>query len=113
MPRTQNPSSLNRLQLKTLTLLQELAKDSEIAADDGEGGRRILHLPHPHGDHFHVGAYVAHSRDASGFTNQSVWLALERKGLARSGFPYTITLTAAGLAYETGLRDEILLGGHP
>lgn len=106
-----NPLNLNRLQLKTLALLQELATDPQHAADEGDGGRRILHLPQPHGDHFHVGAYVALSRDATGFTNQAVWLALERKGLARADFPLAITLTPAGLAYETGVRAEILMGG--
>ncbi len=108
-----NPLNLNRLQLKTLTLLQELAQDSQYAGDDGEGGRRISQIPHPHGDHFHVGPYMALARDATGFTNQAVWVALERKGLARAAFPLAITLTPAGLAYDTGLRDEVLHGaGH-
>ena len=105
-----NPLNLNRLQLKTLTLFQELAQDPERSMDDGAGGRRILHIPHPHGDHFHIGAYMALARDATGFTNQAVWVALERKGLAQANFPLTITLTADGLAYDTGLRGEVLHG---
>ncbi len=48
------------------------------------------------------------SRDATGLANEAVWVALERKGLIRSGFPYSATLTPAGLAYQTGLADQIL-----
>jgi hypothetical protein len=111
MPPKKNPLGLNRLQLKTLTLLQELARDPHHGTAVEGGNVRVSQLPHPHGDHFHVGAYVALAADATGFTNQAVWIALERKGLARAAFPVTIELTAAGLAYETGLRDEILHGG--
>ena len=111
MPAKKNPLGLNRLQLKTLTLLQELAQDQNYATPDGQGGVRISQLPHPHGDHFHVGRYVAMARDATGFANQAVWVALERKGLARQAFPVAITLTPEGLGYDTGLRSEVLLGG--
>jgi hypothetical protein len=42
-----------------------------------------------------------------------VWAALERKGLIQSGFPWEALLTAAGLAYDTGLRDALLhRAGH-
>jgi hypothetical protein len=52
-------------------------------------------------------------RDATGLFNEAVWNALARKGLARAAWPETITLTADGLAYETGLAEEILHhGGH-
>ena len=55
----------------------------------------------------------ATSRDASGLYNEAVWKALERKGLARAAFPQVIALTPQGLAYETGVRREILhTGGH-
>ena len=107
-----NPLNLNRLQLKTLTLLQELAHDPQHATALEGGSVRISQLPHPHGDHFHVGAYVALASDATGFSNQAVWAVLERKGLARSAFPLAIELSPAGLAYDTGLRSEILHGGH-
>ena len=60
-------------------------------------------MPHVHGDHVHVGRLVVSSRDASGLSNQAVWMVLERKGLARANFPLSITLTKAGLAYDTGL----------
>lgn len=106
-----NPLNLNRLQLKTLALLQELAGDPRHGTEQPDGRVRVSHLPHPHGDHFHIGAYVAAARDATGFTNQAVWVALERKGLAQSHFPLAITLTAEGLAYDTGLRHEVLHGG--
>jgi hypothetical protein len=112
MTAKKNPLNLNRLQLKTLTLLQELARDPNHGTAVAGGGVRISQLPHPHGDHFHVGAYVASAGDATGISNQAVWVVLERKGLARSGFPLAIELTPAGLAYDTGLRQEILHGGH-
>ena len=57
------------------------------------------------------GARVVLARDATGLRNAAVWVALERKGLARSSFPFAITLTEAGLGYDTGLRDTILIGG--
>jgi len=37
---------------------------------------------------------------------------LERKGLARAAFPQVITLTRDGLAYDTGIRREIMHHGH-
>ena len=110
MATKKNPLNLNPLQLKTLTLLQELARFSGPAA--GDGSVRVDELPHPHGDHFHVGEGVASTRDATGLVNQSVWIALERKGLIRSEFPEAAIVTAQGLAYETGLRDEIIHRGH-
>ena len=98
MATKKNPLNLNPLQLKTLTLLQELARFSGPA--DGDGSVRVDELPHPHGDHFHVGEGVASTRDATGLANQSVWIALERKGLIRSEFPEAAIVTAEGLAYE-------------
>ncbi len=110
MPTKKNPLNLNPLQLKTLTLLQELARSSAPPSPDGS--IRVDDLPHPHGDHFHVGEAVAMTRDASGLQNAAVWVALERKGLVRSEFPIAVTVTAEGLAYETGLRDQILHRSH-
>lgn len=109
----QNPLKLNPLQLKTLALLQELAKNPETSSHNEETGEVVItNLPHPHGDHFHVGHRVALSRDASGLHNPSVWLALMRKGLARGDFPLAILLTKDGLTYDTGIADQILHGGH-
>jgi hypothetical protein len=113
MATKKNPLGLNALQLKTLTLLQELARsDSHAQPTDEPGAVLVTNLPHPHGDHFHVGAAIALTRDASGLANEAVWKALERKGLIRSGFPHDAVLTPAGLAYETGMREQILHGGH-
>ncbi len=109
MPPKKNPLNLNPLQLKTLTLLQELARlpDHSQPAEE-PGAILVTHLPHPHGDHFHVGEAVALSRDATGLGNEAVWVALERKGLIKSMFPRAAVLTAAGLAYDTGLGASLL-----
>ena len=110
MPK-KNPLNLNSLQLRTLTLLQELARYRELSTPLEDSGEVLItHLPRPHGNHFHIGERVVSSRDATGFENPSVWAALERKGLIRGSFPAALALTPAGLAYETGLRDVILHG---
>jgi hypothetical protein len=111
MPAKINPLKLNPLQLKTLTLFQELAKMDGFGSPAEEPGHvMISRLPHPHGDHFHLGAYVVRSQDASGFANEAAWAALQRKGLIQSLFPMGCVLTPAGAGYETGLKDQIL---HP
>lgn len=114
MPPKANPLKLNSLQLRTLAILQEVARDPAHALPpDAAGNIAITNLPHAHGDHIHVGRFVVAGRDASGLGNEAVWLALNRKGLARAAFPQVIALTPAGLAYETGVRDEVLRGsGH-
>ena len=114
MPAKHNPLNLNPLQLKTLTLLQELARIAgKPAAEDESGGVAITELPDPHGDHFHLGEAVVAARDATGLHNPSVWAALERKGLIRPQLPHAVILTALGHEYETGLRDRILhTAGH-
>ena len=95
---------LNKLQARTLALFQELARHPESAITDEETGEvTIAQMPHAHGDHMHLGDLVISSRDASGLANEAVWVALERKGLARGTFPIAITLTAEGLAFDTGL----------
>jgi hypothetical protein len=119
MPPKRNPLNLNSLQLKTLTLLQELARvagkpvptGSREGGDSAEGdadGVAITELPDPHGDHFHLGEAVVAARDATGLRNPSVWAALERKGLIRPELPEAVILTALGQQYDTGLRDAIL-----
>jgi len=109
MPPKRNPLNLNALQLKTLTLLQELALlDGKTAAEDEPGGLAITQLPDPHGDHFHLGEAVVAARDATGLRNPSVWAALERKGLIRPKLPQAVILTPLGQQYDTGLRDTIL-----
>lgn len=111
MAKKHNPLNLNPLQLKTLTLLQVLATlpDHGTAADE-PGAFMVANLPQPHGDHFHVGSWAVLSRDASGLANPAAWVALERRGLIKSMFPLACIITAAGMAYDTGLQDQILHG---
>ena len=105
-----NPLRLKSLQLKALTLLQELARSPQTSTPiDGGEEARITNFPHIHGNHFHIGSAVAMAGDVTGLRNENVWKALERKGLARSFHPFGIVLTRAGLAYDTRLRDRILL----
>ena len=114
MPPKKNPLNLNALQLKTLTLFQELAKLEGYAKPaDQPGHIMITGMPHAHGNHFHLGPYVLASKDATGLTNEAAWVALERKGLVKSHYPVGVTVTPDGLSYETGMQDEILHeGGH-
>ncbi len=112
MPPKRNLLNLNALQLKTLTLLQALARLPDHASAAGEDGAILVAgLPRPHGDHFHVGAAVVLTRDATGLANPAAWAALERKGLIKSMFPDAAVLTKSGLDYDTGLAEVIL--HHP
>jgi hypothetical protein len=104
MPR-KNPLKLNPLQLRTLTLLQHLGSLWGEASPDGV---EINRFPHAHGDHFHLGNAAVSSRDATGLTNEAVWVALERKGLLKSSYPFSAVVTPAGMEYDTGLADQIL-----
>jgi hypothetical protein len=105
----QNPLKLNPLQLRTLTVLQALARVPGAAArGPGEGEIVLQQFPQPHGDHFHLGDATVATKDASGLYNEKVWHALERKGVARSDWPHRIVLTYAGLTYDTGMAHEIL-----
>lgn len=107
MPPKKNPANLNPLQLKTLTLLQELARLEQKPADGEEGAFLVTGLPHAHGNHFHLGNAVVATRDASGLGNEAVWVILERKGMVRRSQDFAV-ITAQGMGYETGLRDSIL-----
>jgi hypothetical protein len=109
MPSRVNPLQLNPLQLRTLTILQILAAMPEAAEkNEASGETTIKAFPDPHGDHFHLGDGIVMSSDITGLFMESVWNALQRKGLAKPSWPTEITLTREGLAYETGLRDKIL-----
>jgi hypothetical protein len=113
MPPKSNPLKLNTLQLRTLTLLQGLAGLPDSAQRAANGEITIIRFPQPHGDHFHLGRAVVAAKDATGLYNEAVWNALTRKGLARADWPHRITLTQEGLAYVTGLAEEIFrLSGH-
>ena len=106
MPPKINPLKLNKLQLRTLALAQVLANDPGAAQRDEDSGEVTLtRLPSLHGDHVHIGGFVVAARDASGFANPAVWTALARKGLTRTG-PIGVTVTVAGLNYDTGLGDR-------
>lgn len=103
-----NPLKLNPLQLKTLTLLQAIARFPQATTPGPEAGEiTVVRFPSAHGDHFHLGDAVVRGADATGLTNQAVWKVLEHKGLVKSDFPRAITLTPAGIAYETGMADKI------
>jgi hypothetical protein len=107
MPPRSNPLKLNKLQLRTLALLQVLAREDGAGTADPQTGAVVLtRLPHAHGDHVHVGPFTVTARDASGFDNPAVWTALARKGLARRDAMAAL-LTAEGLAYETGLAERL------
>ena len=111
MPPKSNPKKLNSLQLKTLCLLQELARHPDTYQTEPDTGRKVLTVfPNPHGNHFHLGAYVVGTADATGLRNEAVWVALERKGMAVNHYPTAIVLTEEGEAYETGMRGTILHG---
>lgn len=105
MPPRKNPLKLNALQLKTLVLLQQLAKgrDPDAAGEVTVGG-----FPPPHGNHYHIGDAVVAGRDATGLHNPAVFVALERKGLVRTLGPGGAVLTPEGLVYETGMESSIL-----
>ncbi len=107
MPAKKNPFKLNKLQLRTLALAQVLARDEEIARQDGESGAvRLLHVPRAHGEHVHVGRFVVSARDASGFSNPAVWRALQRKGLVRIDRAGGLAITAEGIACDTGHGEQ-------
>lgn len=109
MPPKKNPLKLNKLQLRTLALAQVMCGEPSMARrDEASGEATIFSLPHAHGDHMHVGQFVVSAREASGLTNQAVWNALSRKGLARLDSAVEITITAQGLDYDTGLADRFL-----
>lgn len=111
MPPKKNPLGLNALQLKTLTLFQAAARLPDLSEPDGAspGAVRIVSLPRPHGNHFHLGPAVVSSSDATGLVNPAVWVALERKGLIEGSIESgRLVLTAEGLAYDTGLAGQIL-----
>lgn len=109
MPPRHNPLKLNKLQLRSLALMQELARHPETASrNDDTGEVRINCLLRPHGDHVHIGALTVSSRDAHGLSNPAVWIALERKGMIHAPtFPTSVVLTVDGLDYDTGLVEPV------
>ena len=78
MPPKANPSKLNPLQLRTLTLLQAIAQIPGASAATTDGDTAITQFPHAHGDHFHLGDATVRGSDATGLENENVWNALAR-----------------------------------
>jgi len=109
-PKT-NPAKLNPLQLRTLTLLQAIAQIPGASNPTPEGDTAITQFPHAHGDHFHLGDATVAASDATGLENENVWNALARKGLIKAAWPDQIALTPEGVAYDTGIADQILHKG--
>ena len=110
MASSKNPLRLNALQLKTLTLFQEIARIVELSTQLEDGGHMIKRIPFPHHDHLHIGSSIVSAKDASGLTNENVWNALARKDLIKkTNFPDTLVLTKAGQDYVTWLRDDMLM----
>ena len=103
-----NPLKLNRLQCKTLALLQALAGLRRYATPGPEEGETVIaSMPPAHGNHFHLGPWIVLARDATGLGNSSVRAALIRRGLVREAGGRTV-LTVAGRDYETGIAGSIL-----
>ena len=109
MPNRPNPLKLNALQLKTLAILQEVARSGGAMSEPlADGSVALNRLPHAHGDHFHVGEAVVRAKDASGLGNPSVFGALQRKGLVARAPDGRPALTAVAVSYDTGIADQIL-----
>ena len=112
MPPHANPLRLNPLQLRTLALFQEMARQPQFSSRVAGTDDVLLNtIPRPHGDHFHLGDKLVAARDASGLGNSAVWVALERKGLLRGAVPFAVTLTRAGQDYAVGAAADILRRG--
>ena len=104
-----NPKKLNGLQLRTLAILQAIARQPAFAGSPDQDGSVSIHtLPHRHGDHLHVGAALVSARDATGLDNQNVMNALARKGLLRHGAAGLPSLTLEGRSYRTGIDAAVL-----
>lgn len=106
MPCKPNPLKLNKLQLRTLALAQVLANEPGATIHDTSGDVALGNVPYTSGPQTRIGPFVLPSRDASGFANPAVWVALKRKGLAWQD-DVGITLTALGVDYATGLKDKL------
>lgn len=108
-----NPLKLNSLQLKTLVILQQMARSPGHAMQPNEKGDiGVGNWPPPHGDHFHIGDAVVLGRDATGFRNPAVFAALQRRGLIRGATATVAILTPEGAGYPTGIDADILHRGH-
>jgi len=110
---SQGRAKLNALQNRTLALFQELARSEETSVRvEGSDDISIMYIALPHGNHVHIGNFVVSAREASGFNNEMVWKALERKGLAKSEYPHRLILNSHGLRYKTGFEDTFKISDH-
>ena len=110
MPVGTSPLKLNRLQLRILTIFQQLARFPETSSENIEIGEvMISNLPKPRGSQFYCGNSIVLTKNSTGLTNESVWKALERKGLARSFFPLGIAIKTNRMNYNMGLSKLILI----
>src|SRR3546814_19643145 len=76
-----NPLKLNALQLRTLTILQQMARSPNHAQPgDEEGSVLVTNFPPAHGNHLHVGDAAVLASDAGGLGNPNVFALLVRKG---------------------------------
>ncbi len=113
MPPKINPAKLNPLQLKTLTLLQAIARLPDASKPTPEGDTEITAFPHAHGDHFHLGrsCRVVARRHRSG--EPECVECPDPQGPAQERVAAQIALTPEGAAYDTGIADQVLHpGGH-
>ena len=112
-PDDAEPLKLDPLQLKTLAILQALARVEGYAdPPDAEGRVALRYLPNPHGDHFHVGRAVVSTRDAAGLANPAVYGALERKGLLSLGPGAARSSRRRGSATRRAWRSSSSSGHH-
>ena len=85
-----------------------LTRDPKIGnLDEATGDVELSRIPQTHGDHRHVSQFVVSAQEASGFSNAAVWTTLKCEGLAHRDNPLTMTLTAARVAYDTGVRRSL------
>ena len=114
MPPKRNPLNLNPLQLRSLTLLQALARLPNVGQQRPDGSVVFLLFPDAHGDHFHLGEAEVSRLVVSGMYNEEEWNALSRKGEAKADYKSEIALTPEGQNYDTGDAASILQrgGGH-
>lgn len=102
-----NPYGLDDRTVRALALLQALTETNPDAlVDPVTGDVTIKEFPTASSGRTSVGAFHPSAEDVTAMTSLSVWESLDRAGLARSFHPSLITLTAAGLAYPTGLTPD-------
>ena len=102
--KNENPLHLTPAELKTLALIQELARRDESvwAMDNVDGDQRVNLRFQPHNDVCYFGHLAVPAEEASIVLQNDVWLNLETKGLAKGHAQESATITQAGKTYPTG-----------